>query len=381
MGPSVYLDYNATTPVDPRVIERMLPFFTEHYGNPASQGHAYGWAASAAVDVARVQVAETLGARPSSITFTSGASEAINMAVKGVARANVRKGRHIVTMQTEHKAMLNSCQALQHRGYRITYLPVNSHGVVDLDELEAAMTEETILVSVMWANNETGVLQPIREIASRVRDRGIVFMTDATQAVGKLPVTVEDIDVLVCSGHKLYGPKGVGALYLRERVRIPALLHGGGQERGLRAGTLNVPGIVGLGEAIHLAGDAVDSEYERQKQLRNELERTLCRALPGLRVNGSRAPRLPNTSSVTFPGKALDTLLPGSALGQVAISRGSACTSGYSATSHVLRAMGVQPEQARATARISLGRPTTAEAIRRAAAIMIDAVRSRMPAR
>ena len=375
MGPAVYLDYNATTPVDPRVLEKMLPFFTEHFGNPSSAGHSYGWAAAAAVDTARVQIAEALGARPSNITFTSGASEGISTVVKGVARAYSGKGRHIVTVQTEHAATVKSCKAVERQGYQVTYLPVDRDGLIDLDELEAALTDETILVSVMWANNETGVLQPIREVAARVRDRGILLMTDATQAVGKLPVTVEDIDIMVCSGHKLYGPKGVGMLYLRDRVRVPALVDGGGQEHGLRGGTLNVPGILGLGEAIHLACENVAHEFERLSWLRDGLELALSEALPGIRFNGKQAARLPNTSSVTFPGDACEYLLFGS-LGEVAVSPGSACTSGSSGMSHVLRAMGIKPNEARRTARVSLGRPTTSGEVARAAEILIGAVRS-----
>lgn len=376
MGPAVYLDYNATTPVDPRVLEQMLPFFTEHYGNPSSDGHAYGWAAAAAADTARSQVADALGTRPANIIFTSGASEGISTIIKGVARYTAARGRrHIVTVRTEHKAVLNSCRAVERLGCRVTYLPVDADGLFPLEALEAALTDDTVLVCVMRANNETGVLQPIREIAGIVRPRSILLMTDATQAVGKLPVTVEGVDFMVCSAHKFYGPKGVGALYVRERVRLPALVDGGGQERGRRGGTLNVPGIVGLGEAIRLACEEVGSEHARQQRLRDSLEQMLRDALPGVRFNGSRAPRLPNTSSVTFSQPECEQLFTG-ALGTVALSRGSACVTASSSTSHVLRAMGVQPDQARRTARISLGRFTTADHLRRAAETLIGAVQS-----
>ncbi|RMF52429.1 MAG: cysteine desulfurase, partial [Bacteroidetes bacterium] len=246
----VYLDYNATTPVDPVVLERMLPFFREHFGNPSSTGHAYGWAAEEAVTQAREQVAGLLGATPEEIVFTSGATEAINMAVKGVAEAYARKGRHVVTVQTEHAAVLGACRALERRGFRVTYLPVAPDGRVAPDDVAAALTEETILVAVMWANNETGVLQPVEALGEVVRAHGALFLCDATQAVGKVPVTVEHVDLLACSAHKFYGPKGVGALYVRQGrppVRLAPLLDGGSQEGGRRAGTLNVPGIVGMG--------------------------------------------------------------------------------------------------------------------------------------
>jgi len=371
------LDYNATTPVAPRVLEKMLPFFTQHYGNPSSDGHPYGWSASAAVGHARKQVAAALGAqRPADIVFTSGASESINTVIKGIARSRARQGRgHIITVQTEHKATLNSCKAMERFGVRVTYLLVDTNGLIDLDELVSALAEDTILVCVMWANNETGVLQPIQEISALVRERGILFMTDATQAVGKLPVTVKDVDVLACSAHKLYGPKGVGALYIRERIRLPALIDGGGQERNCRSGTLNVPGIVGLGEAIALAcGVDQTKEAERLETLRDDFEQTLHDALPGIRFNGACVPRLPNTSNVTFP-KPEGRELSGFMLSGLAISSGSACASGISGVSHVLHAMGVTPSEAKRTVRISLGHPTTAEEMRRATEIMIDAVR------
>ena len=369
MGPAVYLDYNATTPVDQRVLDKMLPFFTEHYGNPSSEGHAYGWAASAGVAQARQQVAEALGTRPSCITFTSGASEGISTAIKGIARSYASRGRHIITCQTEHMATLGSCRALEKEGFEVTYLPVDSNGCLDPQDLTDALTDQTILVSVMWANNETGAIQPITAIAHATRERGILFLTDATQAIGKLPVTAQDVDVLTLSGHKLYGPKGVGALYVRSRVRVPALVDGGGQERGMRGGTLNVPGIVGLGEAIRIAYASCADESAAIAELRDRLEERLADSIPGIRFNSKGTERLPNTSSVTFPREISEHAL----VSGVAVSAGSACKTGHAGTSHVLQAMGLSPEDALRTVRISLGRHTTEEEILRAAEVFISA--------
>ena len=375
MRPVIYLDYNATTPVDERVLERMLPYFTKHYGNPASQGHTFGWMASAAVEVARREVAKSLNVeRPSEITFTSGSTEGINAAIKGVAEACAYRGRHIVTVQTEHSAVRKCCQHLEQHGYHITYLSVDGQGLVDLDELERSITDDTILVSVMWANNETGVILPIKEIAHCVRSRGILFMTDATQALGKLPVSAEDVDILVCSGHKIYGPKGVGALYMRERVRRSPLIDGGGQERGQRGGTLNVPGIVGLGEALRIAQLECDKEHKRLRALRDDLENTLEAMIPGLRINGCGAGRLPQTSNVTFPLADPERLRLG--LRTLAISSGSACSSHSNASSPVLAAMGVSVEDATRTFRISLGRHTTEEEVDIAKSTIIKAMRN-----
>ncbi len=368
----IYLDYNATTPLDPYVLERMLPYFTEHYGNPSSVQHAYGWAAEAAVNMARTQVASALGVRAECVTFTGGASESINTAVKGIASAYRRKGRHIVTVDTEHVAMIKTCQALRRQGCRVTFLPVDCNGLVDLDELESVLSPDTILVSVMWANNETGVLQPVKEIAARVRARGILFMTDATQAIGKIKVSAQDADIMVASAHKHYGPKGVGILYLKERIRVPPLLHGGGQERGRRAGTLNVPGIVGMGASFEVACASVTDDGLRMRRLRDLFEGIMCDALPGLRINGRDAPRLPNTSSLALPAGAREVLSP-KALGAVALSRGSACSSAGGAPSHVLRAMGLQKDEAERTVRVSIGRPTTEEEVRQAASALIRA--------
>jgi cysteine desulfurase len=373
----IYLDNNATTPVDERVLGRMLPFFREHFGNASSAGHPFGWTAEEAVDQAREQVADSIGAAPREITFTSGATEALNLALKGVAEAYARKGQHIVTVQTEHKAVLDACQALERRGVEVTVLPVGADGRLDLDALDAALTDETILVAVMWANNETGVLQPIPEIYERVRERGILFLTDATQALGKIPASVEDADLLVGSAHKIYGPKGVGFLYhskRRPRVRLMPQVDGGGQEDGLRGGSLNVPGIVGLGAAAALAHDEQAAEAARLEPLRDAFEARLLEALPDVQINGRAAPRLPNTANVTFRDAPAEKLML--ALRDLAVSTGSACASGSKRPSHVLTAMGVPVDDARSTIRFSLGRFTTTRQMGHAAEHVVDAVAS-----
>ena len=371
----VYLDYNATTPVDKRVLDRMLPYFTQHYGNPASGGHMFGWTANAAVELARRQVAEALGVeRPSEITFTSGSTEGINAAIKGVAEACRHHGDHIVTVRTEHSAVRKCCHHLEQNGIRVTYLPVDRQGLICMDDLERSLTDQTILVSVMWANNETGVVQPISEISRRVRARKIPFMTDATQAVGKLSVTAQDADILVCSGHKIYGPKGVGALYMRERVHRCPLIDGGGQERGHRGGTLNVPGIVGLGEALRIARLECEQDHDRLQALRDGFEHILGEAIPGLRINGHGVPRLPQTPNITFP--AVDPERFRVALRTVAISSGSACSSHSHGSSPVLEAMGINPREAARTFRISMGRQTTEEEVDFAASTIVGAVQS-----
>lgn len=371
----IYLDYNATTPVDERVLARMLPFFTDQYGNASSKGHPYGWAAEEAVEQAREAVATCLGAEASEIVFTSGATEAVNAAIKGVAGAYARKGRRLVTVQTEHKAVLDTCRALERQGFAATYLPVDANGLLALDVLDDALTDETILVAVMTANNETGVLQPIPEIAERVRARGILFMTDATQAVGKVSVSVEHADLLVCSGHKVYGPKGVGALYVRRRnprVRVLPLVDGGGQERGLRGGTLNVPGIVGMGVALEIARAEKATDAARLATLRDRFEAALLDNLHDVQINGQNAPRLPQTANVTFRGVDAAKLVL--ALRDLAVSTGSACTSGSGKPSHVLTAMGLPGEDALAAIRFSLGRFTTAEEINYAIEHVLAAV-------
>ena len=372
----VYLDYNATTPVDTRVLDRMLPFFTEHYGNASSKGHAFGWAAAEAVKQAREAVADVIGADPEEIYFTGGATESLNTAIKGVATTYSRKGRHIITVQTEHKGVLNACKALERDGFSITYLPVDAAGLIDLNELEQTLTDETILVSVMWANNETGVIQRIPEIASLVRPRGTLLLTDATQAFGKIPINVEHVDLLTCTAHKLYGPKGIGALYVRRRdprVRLLPLIDGGSQENGLRAGTLNVPGIVGLGAASAIAKDSLEEEGQRLSGLRDAFEETLSQEIPTLKVNGVAANRLPHVSNISIPGVPSAKLV--AQLRDLAMSTGSACSTGTGNPSHVLKAMGLTDEEAFATLRISLGRFTTEEEIKFAAGQIISAVK------
>ncbi len=370
----IYLDYNATTPVDPQVLERMLPYFTERFGNPASKGHRYGLEAEAAVEAAREQVAALLGAEPENVIFTSGATEALNLAIKGVAEASIHRGRHLVTVQTEHRAVLEACRRLEQRGWEVTYLPVDAEGRLDLAALEAALRPETVLLCVMWANNETGVLHPIPEIARLARAHGVLLLVDATQAVGKIPVQVAGIDLLACSAHKFYGPKGVGVLYVRRRpeLRLLPLIDGGGHEQGLRSGTLNVPGIVGMGAAALRASEVMAAEMPRLQALRDRLEQGLRTVLPGVRVNGVGAPRLPQTSSITLEGVRADRLL--ASVRTLALSAGSACGSGRGKPSHVLRAMGRSDTEAQATLRISLGRFTTEADIDYALTELIAAV-------
>ena len=373
----IYLDFNATTPVDGRVVEKMLPFFTQHYGNASSKGHAFGWAAAEAVQLAREQVASALGAQPEEMYFTGGATESINTAIKGVAATYAKKGKHIVTAQTEHKAVLEACRHLERHGYEVTYLPVNHAGLIDLDELEQALTDQTILVSVMWANNETGVIQPISEIAQCVKSKDTLFMTDGTQALGKVPVTVEDIDIFACTAHKLYGPKGIGGLFLRKRnprVRVLPLIHGGSQEDGKRGGTLNVPGIVGFGAATEVAVTEMEREGSRLAALRDGFENALTHALPDVFVNGQDVPRLPHVSNIAFQGVTSANLV--SQIRELAVSTGSACSTGTGKPSHVLKAMGLSDETAYASLRISLGRFTTEEEMLFAAEKIVSTVKT-----
>ncbi|MGI4760153.1 MAG: cysteine desulfurase family protein [Janthinobacterium lividum] len=358
----IYLDNNATTRLDPQVLAAMLPFFTEDYANAAST-HPFGLRAHEAVKLARQQVAQLLGCEPTELVFTSGATEAINLAMKGVADSYASRGHHIVTVQTEHTAVLDVCRYLEAQGCEVTYLPVQPDGLLDLAVVQAAIRPDTILVSVMMVNNETGVIQPIGEIAALAHAAGALFMTDATQAVGKLPLDVEalDIDLLTFSGHKLYGPKGVGGLYVRQRkprrVRLAALLHGGGHERGWRSGTLNVPGIVGLGHAAELCRHSLADEAARLATLRDELEASLL-AIPGTRVNGNPQHRLYNTTNIQFEGCDSDALIMG--LDGIAVSNGSACTAASLDPSHVLLAMGLDETAAFSCLRFSLGRFTAA---------------------
>jgi cysteine desulfurase len=366
--PPIYLDNQSTTRVDPRVLEAMLPYFTEHYGNPHSTSHPYGRIAAEAIEKARGEVAALIHADPREVVFTSGATEANNLAIKGAAhfaRAHPHSGQvldHILTLQTEHKCVLESCGELEREGFSVTYLPVEADGLVSLAALEGALSERTLLVSVMAAHNEIGVIQPLAGIGALCRSRGALFHTDAAQAFGKIPLDVEamKIDLLSISGHKIYGPKGVGALYIRRRprVRLLPLIDGGGQERGLRSGTLPTPLCIGLGRAAAIAGAEMAEEAQRLRRLRDGLLRNLTRRVAGLRVNGDLEQRLPGSLNLSFPEIPALTLIE--AVPSVAISTGSACTSASVEPSYVLRALGLPDALANASIRIGLGRFTTA---------------------
>ncbi len=359
----IYMDYNATTPCDPRVVEAMLPYFTQHYGNAASRSHAFGWQAEEAVAIAREQVADLIGAEDKNeIVFTSGATEAVNLALKGVFEAYISKGDHIITVQTEHKAVLDTCRHIEEKGGEVSYLSVDKEGLISLDELSSLIKPTTILIAVMYANNETGVLQPIREIGIIAKKHNILFFSDASQAIGKIPLNVQDdkIDLLAMSAHKFYGPKGVGALYVRRknpRVTLTAQIDGGGHERGWRSGTLNVPGIVGAGKACTLFDQ---SKTERLSFLRDKLENAFIEE--GIQINGSLQKRLPHVTNVSF-GDIPPGSLIGSITKEVAISSGSACTSALMEPSYVLKAMGVSDEMAYNSIRFSIGNGNTEEEI------------------
>lgn len=373
----VYLDNNATTPCDPRVVAAMLPYFTEIYGNAASRSHPFGWAAEEAADYGREQVAKLIGADPKEIVFTSGATEAINLAIKGVYEMYAAKGQHIITAVTEHKAVLDTCRHLEKQGAQITWLPVDHQGLISLPELEAAITPQTILISIMYANNEVGVIQPVRAISDIARKHGVLFMTDATQAVGKIPVDVnaDGIDLLTLSAHKMYGPKGIGALYVRRRsprVRLTAQIDGGGHERGMRSGTLNVPGIVALGKAAELCMEEMAADAARIAPMRDRLEKALLE-LEQSYVNGSVAHRLPHTTNLSFKYVEGEALMMGFNK-NIALSTGSACTSASLEPSYVLKALGLSDDLAHASLRFGLGRFTTDEQIDYAIRTVTDAV-------
>jgi cysteine desulfurase len=358
----IYLDYHATTPVDPRVLAAMLPYFTDKFGNASSRHHSFGWAAKDAVENARARVASLIGASANEIVFTSGATESNNLAIRGAAEAYRTKGNHVVTCVSEHRAVIDTCRKLETQGLRVTYLPVGLDGRIDLDELRAAITEQTILVTIMAANNEIGVLQPVAEIGTVAMEREVVFHTDAVQAVGKVPFDVNETHagLVSLSAHKIYGPKGVGALYVRRRnprVLVAEQTSGGGHERGIRSGTLNTPGIVGFGAAAAICREEMGAESARIRQLRDRLNRQLRENLEGIRVNGSMEHRLPNNLNVSFSDLDGDALLM--AIDDVALSSGAACTSADRAPSHVLRALGLDDELARASLRFGLGRWTT----------------------
>ncbi len=362
----IYMDNHATTPVDPRVLEAMLPYFTDRFGNAASRNHSFGWQAEEAVEVARKQVAELIGATAKEIVFTSGATESDNLAIKGAALMYREKGRHIVTVVTEHKAVLDTCKHLEKDGFEVTYLPVNGDGLVDLDRLRAALTGGTILVSVMAANNEVGVLQPIDEIGRITRERGVLFHTDAVQAAGKVPLDVNtsNVDMASLSAHKIYGPKGVGALYVRRknpRVLLTPIIDGGGHERGMRSGTLNVPGIVGFGKAAALCREELAPEAARLTALRDRLNEGLRRNLDEIFVNGSMEHRLPGNLNVSFAYVEGESLLMG--ISDIAVSSGSACTSATLEPSYVLKALGTGDDLAHSSIRFGLGRFNTEEEV------------------
>ena len=362
----IYLDHNATTPCDERVVEAMLPYFTERFGNAASRHHAFGWQAEEAVDHAREQVAKLIGAEPNEIIFTSGATEADNLAIKGVFEAYASKGNHIITAATEHKAVLDTCRHIEKKGAEITYLPVNAEGLINLEELESSIKPTTILIAIMYANNETGVIQPVTEISRIARKHNVIFFTDATQAVGKIPVDVnkDGIDLMAFSAHKMYGPKGVGALYVRRknpRVKIVAQMDGGGHERGMRSGTLNVTGIVGFGKACSLCMQQMETESKRMSALRDKLEDALLKS-EASHVNGSRQYRLPHVSNISFGYVDGEGLLMGLNK-DVAVSSGSACTSASIEPSYVLKAMGLNDDVAHSSLRFALGRYTTEEEV------------------
>jgi cysteine desulfurase len=362
----IYLDYHATTPVDPEVFATMAPYFTEVFGNAASRNHEFGWRAESAVEKARAQVAELIGASDKEIIFTSGATESNNLAIRGVAEMYKDKGRHIITSPVEHKAVLDTCQDLERKGYSVTYLPVDQYGQVRPEELLKAIRPDTILVSVMFANNEIGTVNPIAEIGRMCKERGIIFHTDAVQAVGKVPVDVNamGIDLLSITAHKIYGPKGVGALYVRRkapRVRLEPILHGGGHERGMRSGTLNVPGIVGFGKACEVAKRNFFEETARVKRLRDKMWDAIRAELDEVYLNGHPTERLPNNLNVSFAFVEGESLMMG--MKELAVSSGSACTSSSLEPSYVLKSIGVGEDLAHTSIRFGLGRFTTEEEV------------------
>ena len=374
----IYMDNHATTPVDPRVLEEMLPYFTNKFGNAASRNHSFGWAGEEAIETARERIAKLIGATPKEIIFTSGATESDNLAIKGVAEMYREKGNHIITAVTEHKAVLDTCKRLEKYGYRVTYLPVQKDGLVDLDDLKRAMDDKTILVTIMAANNEIGVLQPIAEIGKLCHEKGVIFHTDATQYVGKVPMDVikQNLDLVSISGHKMYGPKGVGALYVRRknpRVQLSPLIDGGGHERGMRSGTLNVPGIAGLGKACAICYEEMAQESCRMAGLRNRLRDKIMSSLDEVYVNGSWEHRLPQNLNISFAYVEGESLLMG--INDIAVSSGSACTSATLEPSYVLKALGTGDDLAHSSIRFGLGRFNTEAEVDYVAARVTETVR------
>ncbi|MBN3582041.1 cysteine desulfurase [Algoriphagus aestuarii] len=364
MNYPIYLDYNATTPCATEVVQEMLPYFNEHFGNAASKSHPYGWIAEDGVALAREQVANLINAKSKEIIFTSGATEAINLAIKGTFENYKGENQHYITCQTEHKAVLDCFAELENKGASITYLPVSNDGSLDLELLKNSIHRDTKMISLMWANNETGVIYPIESIAKIADENGIIFFTDAVQAAGKIPISVDGIHMMAISAHKFYGPKGVGALYIRHNHSLPkplALISGGGHEKGFRSGTLNVPGIVGMGKAAELKKGEMETEISRLSLLRNQLEESLLQ-IHGTRLNGSQQNRLPHVCNISFEGLEGEEFLR-KVCQKVAVSSGSACTSISPKPSHVLQAMGIDPDLGRASLRFSLGKSTTEQDI------------------
>jgi cysteine desulfurase len=354
LGNITYLDYNSTTPIDPRVLEAMLPFLKDNFANSSSTHH-FGQSINEKVKEAREQIANFINAESNELIFTSGTTEAINIAIKGVAESYFNKGKHIITVSTEHKAVLDTCKDLERRGFEITYLPVQTNGLLDLDELQKAIRTDTILVSVMYVNNETGVILPIKEIAKLAHEKGALFMTDATQVVGKIELDVDDlsIDLLCFSGHKMYAPKGIGALYLRNKTKLSPQIHGGGHEQGLRSGTLNVPGIIALAKACEIAREEIALNQRSISILKDKLETELLK-LPNTSINGSSENRIYNTTNIGFKGQDSNVLI--GRMKNIAVSNGSACSSAVVEPSHVLKAMGLNDDDAFASLRFSLGK-------------------------
>ncbi len=373
----IYLDNHATTQCDPRVVETMLPYFSENFGNAASRNHSFGWVAEEGVETARKQIADLIGANSKEIVFTSGATESNNLAIKGVAEMYAERGNHIITVATEHKAILDTCKHLEKQGIRVTYLPLQGDGLVDLDMLRDAITDKTILVSIMYANNEIGVIQNVSEIGKICKERGVLFHTDGVQAVGKIPVNVikDNIDIMSLTAHKMYGPKGVGALYVRRRnprVQISAQMDGGGHERGMRSGTLNVPGIVGFGKAAELCNQLMETEMAKHRIMRDRLKTTLEGALEETYINGSMTHRLPHNLNMSFAYVEGESLLMG--INDIAVSSGSACTSATLEPSYVLKALGLGDDLAHTSIRFGIGRFNTDEEIDYVANKMIEVV-------
>jgi cysteine desulfurase len=372
----IYLDYQSTTPLDPKALEAMMPYFTENFGNPHSRSHSFGWAAEEATDIAREQVADLIGANPKEIIFTSGATESNNIAVKGIAEFHKNQKNHIITLTTEHKCVLESVRYLEQHGFQTTFLPVQKNGLVDLNILKAAITDKTILISVMAVNNEIGVIQPLKEIGQICRDKGVYFHTDAAQAFGKIPLDVNElnIDLMSISAHKIYGPKGIGALYVRRkpRVRLSPIISGGGQERGLRSGTLATPIVAGFGAAAKIAKERMAQDHQHIENLANKFYKRLKNNIPDIYLNGDEFLRYPGNINISFAYIEGESLMM--AIKDLAVSSGSACTSASLEPSYVLKALGVKDEMAHSSIRFGIGRFTTEAEIDYAADLIIGAI-------